>query len=35
MNNKFSRKVVYGKEYEEAKLRGSNLSKLVANLPTV
>ena len=30
MNNKFSRKVVYGQEYEEAKLRGSNLSKLVA-----
>jgi chaperonin GroEL len=30
MNNKFARKVVYGKEYEEAKLRGSNLSKLVA-----
>jgi chaperonin GroEL len=30
MNNKFSRKVVYGKDYEEAKLRGSNLSKLVA-----
>jgi chaperonin GroEL len=30
MNNKFARKVVYGQEYEEAKLRGSNLSKLVA-----
>lgn len=30
MNNKFSRKVVYGEEYEAAKLRGSNLSKLVA-----
>lgn len=30
MNNKFSRKVVYGKEYEEAKLRGSELSKQVA-----
>lgn len=30
MNNKFARKVVYGKEYEEAKLKGSNLSKLVA-----
>ena len=30
MNNKFSRKVVYGKDYEEAKLRGSNLAKLVA-----
>lgn len=30
MNNKFSRVVVYGKEYEDAKLRGSQLSKLVA-----
>lgn len=30
MNNKFARKVVYGQEYEDAKLRGSNLSKLVA-----
>jgi len=30
MINNFSRKVVYGKDYEEAKLRGSNLSKLVA-----
>lgn len=30
MTNNFSRKVVYGKEYEDAKLRGSNLSKLVA-----
>lgn len=30
MNNKFSRVVVYGKEYEEAKLRGSQLSKQVA-----
>jgi chaperonin GroEL len=30
MVNKFARKVVNGKEWEEAKLRGSNLAKLVA-----
>ena len=30
MNNKFARKVVYGQEYEEAKLKGSNLAKQVA-----
>ncbi len=30
MTNKFAREVAYGKEYEEAKLRGSNLCKMVA-----